>query len=166
MVSNPKLPKGTTVFECFDAHARKVVVSAQEEARRLNHAYIGAEHLLLALTRGAESGNAAGAVLNGLGVNHKRALKQVRTIVGEGQEPALHGHIPFMADARNVLELSMRVAKALGHNYTGTEHLLLGLMSRGDDTVSAVLSKYKVSSDEIRTQVLLGLGIDPDAVYW
>jgi ATP-dependent Clp protease ATP-binding subunit ClpC len=115
------------MFERFTDRARRVVVLAQEEARLLNHNYIGTEHLLLGLTH---EGVAAKA-LQYLDISLEAVRAQVEEIIGQGQSAPI-GHIPFTPRAKKVLELSRREAKQLGHNYIGTEHILLGLIREGE----------------------------------
>src|SRR5580704_19127137 len=118
------------MFERFTDRARRVVVLAQEEARMLNHDYIGSEHILLALIH-EESGVAAQA-LESLGIAEGAARQQVEEITGRGQQDPPRGHIPFTPRAKKILQLSMREAIALGHAYIGTEHILLGLVRVGE----------------------------------
>jgi ATP-dependent Clp protease ATP-binding subunit ClpC len=113
------------MFERFTDRARRVVVLAQDEARLLNHNYIGTEHILLGLIH--ENEGVGAKALEALGVTLDAVREQVRDIIGEGnQTPS--GHIPFTPRAKKVLELSLREALQLGHNYIGTEHILLGLI--------------------------------------
>ncbi|MGD0936186.1 MAG: Clp protease N-terminal domain-containing protein, partial [Streptosporangiaceae bacterium] len=112
------------MFERFTDRARRVVVLAQEEARMLNHSHIGTEHILLGLIR--EGGGVAAKAVESLGISLEAARRQVGEIVVQGQQ-APSGHIPFTPRAKKVLELSLREALQLGHNYIGTEHILLGL---------------------------------------
>ena len=116
------------MFERFTDRARRVVVQAQEESRRLNHSYIGTEHLLLGLLR--EDEGVAAAALASLEVGLDPAREQVAEIVGRGQQ-APSGHIPFTPRAKKVLELSLREALRLGHPYIGPEHILLGVITEG-----------------------------------
>jgi ATP-dependent Clp protease ATP-binding subunit ClpC len=139
------------MFERFTAKARHVVVLSQEEARDLSHNYIGTEHILLGLLR--ESEGIAGRVLTGqfeLTVDGVRA--EVTAIVGRGKKPQ-SGHIPFTPRAKKVLELSLREALVLNHNYIGTEHILLGLIREGDGVAAQIMSQH-VSLAKIRTAVL------------
>src|ERR1700722_10989462 len=121
---------GADMFERFTNRARRVVVLAQEEARILRHNYIGTEHLLLGIL--AEGDGTAFRPLDELGVTLEIARQQVEGIVGTGQN-AMSGHIPFTPRAKKVLELSLREALKLGHNYIGTEHMLLGLVREAED---------------------------------
>ena len=116
------------MFERFTDRARRVVVLAQEEARLLNHNYIGTEHILLGLIHEGEGVAARG--LESLGINLEAVRSQVVEIIGQGSQ-APSGHIPFTPRAKKVLELSLREALQLGHNYIGTEHILLGLIREG-----------------------------------
>jgi len=126
------------VFERFTDRARRVVVLAQEEARMLNHNYIGTEHILLGLVHEGE-GSAAKA-LESLGISLEGVRAQVQEIIGQGQQTP-SGHIPFTPRAKKVLELSLREALQLGHNYIGTEHILLGLIREGEGVSAQVLVK-------------------------
>ena len=113
------------MFERFTDRARRVVVLAQEEARMLNHNYIGTEHILLGLIHEGEG--VASKALESLGISLESVREQVQEIIGQGQQ-APSGHIPFTPRAKKVLELSLREALQLGHNYIGTEHILLALL--------------------------------------
>jgi hypothetical protein len=139
------------MFERFTERARRVVVLAQEEARMLNHNYIGTEHLLLGLLREGE-GVAAGA-LTSMGIELEAVRSQVEEIIGQGgAAPA--GHIPFTPRAKKVLELSLREARQLGHNYIGTEHILLGLVREGEGVAAQVLVKFGAEMNPVRQQVV------------
>src|SRR5690625_1004068 len=143
--------RGRTMFERFTDRARRVVVLAQDEARLLNHNYIGTEHILLGLIHEAEG--AAAKALEALGVTLAAVREQVRDISGEGnQTPS--GHIPFTPRAKKVLELSLRGALQLGHNYIGTEHILLGLLREGEGTAVKVLSRLKAEPAAVRQEVI------------
>ena len=131
------------MFERFTDRARRVVVLAQEEARMLNHDYIGTEHLLLALIR--EGQGVAAKALQSLGISLQAVRHQVEEIIGQGQGPK-QGHIPFTPRAKKVLELSLREAHQLGHDYIGTEHLLLGLVREGHGVAAQVLAKLGAAS--------------------
>ena len=126
------------MFERFTDRARRVVVLAQEEARMLDHNHIGTEHILLGLIR--EGGGVAAKALESLGISLEAVRQQVGEIAGQGQQ-APSGHIPFTPRAKKVLELSLREALQLGHNYIGTEHILLGLIREGDGVAAQVLVK-------------------------
>ena len=141
------------MFERFTDRARKVVVLAQEEARLLNHSYIGTEHILLGLAR--EDEGVAAKALDSLGITLDAVRQQVQQIIGRGkQQPA--GHIPFTPRAKKVLELSLREAKQLGHNYIGTEHILLGLVREGEGVAAQALINLGVELGAVR-QTVLGL---------
>jgi ATP-dependent Clp protease ATP-binding subunit ClpA len=139
------------MFERFTARARRVVVHAQEEARELNHNYIGTEHLLLGLLREEES--VAARVLAELEISLAEVRAQVAEIVGVGQQ-APSGHIPFTPRAKKVLELSLREALQLSHNYIGTEHILLGLIREGDGVAAQVLKRLGGKLSRVRDKVL------------
>jgi ATP-dependent Clp protease ATP-binding subunit ClpC len=132
------------VFERFTDRARRVLVLAQEEARLLNHNYIGTEHLLLGLIHEGEG--VAATALESLGMSLEAVRGQVEEIIGQGQS-APTGHIPFTPRAKKVLELSLREAKQLGHNYIGTEHILLGLIREGEGVAAQVLVKLGAGLD-------------------
>jgi len=140
-----------SMFERFSQRARRVVVLAQEEARLLNHNYIGTEHILLGLSREGEG--VAAKALESLGISLDAVRQQVEKIVGRGQQ-APSGHIPFTPRAKKVLELSLREAKALGHNYIGTEHILLGLIREGSGVAAQVLVKLGADLNRARQQVV------------
>jgi ATP-dependent Clp protease ATP-binding subunit ClpA len=138
------------VFERFSERARQVVVLAQEEARALKHNYIGTEHLLLGLIR--EEEGIAAVVLDSLGVGLEESRAAVRRIVGEGDEvPA--GNVPFTPRSKKVLELALREALALGHNYIGTEHVLLGLVREADGVGAQILKEQVGDLDTVRNAV-------------
>ena len=128
------------MFERFTDRARRVVVLAQDEARALNHNYIGTEHLLLGLIHEGEG--VAAKALESMDISLDAVRSQVIEIIGEGQS-APTGHIPFTPRGKKVFELSMREALQLGHNYIGTEHLLLGLLREHDDASGAVGKAFK-----------------------
>src|SRR3989440_511155 len=128
--------RGAQMFERFTDRARRVVVLAQEEARMLNHNYIGTEHILLGLIHEGEG--VAAKALESLGISLDAVRQQVEEIIGQGQQ-APSGHIPFTPRAKKVLELSLREALQLGHNYIGTEHILLGLIREGEGVAAQVL---------------------------
>ncbi|RUQ21911.1 ATP-dependent Clp protease ATP-binding subunit [Kocuria sp. HSID16901] len=139
------------MFERFTDRARRVVVLAQEEARMLNHNYIGTEHLLLGLIHEGEG--IAAKALESMGVTLSSVREQVQDIIGPGQQ-APSGHIPFTPRAKKVLELSLREALQLGHNYIGTEHILLGLIRAGEGVASQVLSKLGAEPSRVRQTVI------------
>src|ERR687887_7827 len=138
------------MFERFTDRARRVVVLAQEEARLLNHNYIGTEHILLGIIH--EGGGVAAKALESLGISLEAVRAQVEEIIGQGQS-APTGHIPFTPRAKKVLELSLREALQLGHNYIGTEHILLGLIREGEGVAAQVLVKLGADLNRVRQQV-------------
>ena len=140
-----------TVFERFTDRARRVVVLAQEEARLLNHNYIGTEHILLGLIHEGEG--VAAKALESLGISLEAVRAQVEEIIGHGGQ-APSGHIPFTPRAKKVLELSLREALQLGHNYIGTEHILLGLIREGEGVAAQVLVKLGADLSRVRQQVI------------
>jgi ATP-dependent Clp protease ATP-binding subunit ClpC len=139
------------MFERFTDRARRVVVLAQEEARTLNHNYIGTEHLLLGLIH--EGDGPAAKALAACGVTLAGARDQVEEIIGSGGQ-APGGHIPFTPRAKKVLELSLREALQLGHNYIGTEHLLLGLLREGEGVATQILVRLGAQPADVRREVL------------
>ena len=143
------------MFERFTDKARRVVVLAQEEARLLNHNYIGTEHVLLGLVREGEG--VAAQALTSMGIGLDAVRGQVELIIGEGQA-APTGHIPFTPRAKKVLELSLREALQLSHNYIGTEHILLGLVREGEGVAAQVLQKLGADLDRVRQAVIRLLG--------
>ncbi|MEC7506810.1 MAG: Clp protease N-terminal domain-containing protein, partial [Actinomycetota bacterium] len=139
------------MFERFTDRARRVVVLAQEEARLLNHNYIGTEHILLGLIHEGEG--VAAKALESLGISLEAVRNQVEEIIGQGgSSPS--GHIPFTPRAKKVLELSLREALQLGHNYIGTEHILLGLIREGEGVAAQVLVKLGADLSRVRQQVI------------
>ena len=139
------------MFERFTDRARRVVVLAQEEARLLNHNYIGTEHILLGLIHEGEG--VAAKALESLGISLESVRGQVEEIIGQGgNSPS--GHIPFTPRAKKVLELSLREALQLGHNYIGTEHILLGLIREGEGVAAQVLVKLGADLARVREQVI------------
>jgi len=139
------------LFERFTDRARRVVVLAQEEARLLNHNYIGTEHILLGLIHEGEG--VAAKALEQLGISLEAVRTQVEEIIGQGgSSPS--GHIPFTPRAKKVLELSLREALQLGHNYIGTEHILLGLIREGEGVAAQVLVKLGADLSRVRQQVI------------
>jgi ATP-dependent Clp protease ATP-binding subunit ClpA len=139
------------MFERFTDRARRVVVLAQEEARTLGHNYIGTEHILLGLIR--EGQGVAARALESLGVGLEVVRQQVEEIIGQGQGEQ-QGHIPFTPRAKKVLELSLREAQQLGHEYIGTEHILLGLIREGQGVAAQVLVKLGADLNRVRQQVI------------
>ncbi len=139
------------MFERFTDRARRVVVLAQEEARLLHHNYIGTEHILLGLIHEGEG--VAAKSLESLGISLEAVRNQVEEIIGQGgSSPS--GHIPFTPRAKKVLELSLREALQLGHNYIGTEHILLGLIREGEGVAAQVLVKLGADLSRVRQQVI------------
>jgi ATP-dependent Clp protease ATP-binding subunit ClpC len=139
------------MFERFTDRARRVVVLAQEEARLLNHNYIGTEHILLGLVR--EGDGVAARALESLGISLEAVRQHVEEIIGRGKQ-APSGHIPFTPRAKKVLELSLREAHQLGHNYIGTEHILLGLIREGEGVAAQVLVRLGADLNRVRQQVI------------
>ena len=139
------------MFERFTDRARRVVVLAQEEARLLKHNYIGTEHILLGLIHEGEG--VAAKALESLGISLEAVRTQVEEIIGQGQQSP-SGHIPFTPRAKKVLELSLREALQLGHNYIGTEHILLGLIREGEGVAAQVLVKLGADLTRVRQQVI------------
>jgi ATP-dependent Clp protease ATP-binding subunit ClpC len=139
------------LFERFTERARQVVVLAQEEARTLKHNYIGTEHILLGLLR--EEEGLAARVLESLDITTERVRSQVVRIVGSGEE-VTSGQIPFTPRAKKVLELALREALSLGHNYIGTEHILLGLVRENEGVAARILLDFDADSDKIRNEVI------------
>jgi ATP-dependent Clp protease ATP-binding subunit ClpC len=144
------------VFERFTERARQVVVFAQDEARALGHDYIGTEHLLLGLLR--EEDGLGARVLAELGLTLEAARTQVLAIEGPGGAVEATGQIPFTPRGKHALELSLREALALGHNYIGTEHLLLGLLREGEGVASKVLHALGLEEEQVRARVVGLLG--------
>ncbi len=142
------------MFERFTDRARRVVVLAQEEARLLNHNYIGTEHILLGLIHEGEG--VAARALEGMGISLESVRSQVVEIIGQGAQ-APTGHIPFTPRAKKVLELSLREALQLGHNYIGTEHILLGLIREGEGVAAQVLQKLGAELHKVRQSVIQSL---------
>jgi prophage maintenance system killer protein len=142
----------TGMFERFSDRAKQAVQFAQDEARLLEHNYIGTEHLLLGLLREGEG--VAARVLEPLGISLEAVRAQVEEIIGHGQVTPPSGHIPFTPRAKKVLELSMREALQLGHHYVGTEHLLLGLIREGEGVAALVLTRSGADHAQVRDQVL------------
>src|SRR5437868_3297436 len=139
-----------TLFERFTERARQVVVLAQDEARALKHNYIGTEHILLGLLR--EEEGLAARVLESLHITVEEVRAQVARIVGQGDEVTT-GQIPFTPRAQKVLELALREALSLGHNYIGTEHILLGLIRKNESVAARILLDYDADG-EVRDEVI------------
>jgi ATP-dependent Clp protease ATP-binding subunit ClpC len=147
------------MFERFTDRARRVVVLAQVEARQLGHNYIGTEHLLLGLL--AERDGVAARVLESLDVSLEFVRSQVLEIIGRGVGE-VQSQIPFTPRAKKVMELSLREALQLGHNYIGTEHILLGLVREGEGVAAQVLIKQRGSLDRVRSAVIQELTQHPE----
>ena len=139
------------MFERFTERARQVVVLAQEEARTLKHNYIGTEHILLGLLR--EEEGLAARVLESLDITVERVRAQVVRIVGSGEE-VTSGQIPFTPRAKKVLELALREGLALGHNYIGTEHVLLGLVRENEGVAARILLEFDADADKVRDEII------------
>jgi hypothetical protein len=139
------------MFERFTDRARRVVVLAQEEARMLNHNHIGTEHILLGLIH--EGQGVAASALQFLGISLEAVRQQVEQIIGRGDQ-APSGHIPFTPRAKKVLELSLRESQMLGHDYIGTEHILLGLIREGEGVAPQVLVRLGADLNRVRQQVI------------
>lgn len=161
MISNSKLPKGTPMFERFDDYARMVVVNAQEEARLLNHNYIGTEHLLLGLI--VVDDTTAARILASLNVTYEASRERVIEIVGLGALPCPISHLPFTPRGKKVLELSLREALALEDRYINTGHILLGLLLQDEASVAIkVFKNLGVSPDDIRDKVIADMSNNQD----
>ena len=139
------------MFERFTDRARRVIVLAQEEARELNHNYIGTEHILLGLIHEGEG--VAAKALESMGINLEDVRREVIDIIGHGTQPVT-GHIPFTPRAKKVLELSLREGLQMGHKYIGTEFLLLGLIREGEGVAAQVLIKLGADLPRVRQQVI------------
>ncbi len=146
------------MFERFTDRARRVVVLAQEEARRLDHNYVGTEHVLLGLI--IEGEGIAARALESLGIDLEAVRQQVEEIVGRGQE-ASPRHILFTPRAKKVLELSLRESMQLGHNYISTEHILLGLIREGDGVAAQVIVRLGADLNQVRHEVIQLLAAGP-----
>jgi ATP-dependent Clp protease ATP-binding subunit ClpC len=139
------------MFERFTDRARRVVVFAQDEARELDHNFIGTEHILLGLVR--EGQGVAAKALESLGISLETVRQRTEETIGHGQH-APAGHIPFTPPAKKALELSLRESVQLGHHYIGTEHILLGLIRQGDGVAAQVLTALGADLDRVREQVV------------
>ncbi|MBU1112938.1 MAG: AAA family ATPase, partial [Candidatus Omnitrophica bacterium] len=144
------------MFNRFTERARKVLVLAKEEARRFNHDYIGTEHILLGLIREGEG--VACAVLQNLGVDLERLRIEIEKLISAGSVASVLGDIPFTPRAKKALELSADEARALSHNYIGTEHILLGLLREEEGIASQVLFSLEIDLKRVRTEVSALLG--------
>jgi ATP-dependent Clp protease ATP-binding subunit ClpC len=140
------------VFERFTERAKQVVVLAQDEARALRHNYIGTEHILLGLLR--EEEGLAARVLESLDITVEEVRAQVARIIGRGDEPIVSGQIPFTPRAKKVLELSLREALSLKHNYIGTEHILLGLVRENEGVAARILLDFDADAEKIRNEIM------------
>jgi ATP-dependent Clp protease ATP-binding subunit ClpA len=150
------------MFERFTNQARRVVVRANEEARMLNHNYLGTEHILLGLIHEGEGVGAR--ALESLGISLKAVRQQVEEISGRGQQTPT-GSIPFTARAKKVMELARRESLQLGHHYIGTEHILLGLIREGEGVAAQVLVKLGADLNRVR-QLITGMEPEPTPVPW
>jgi ATP-dependent Clp protease ATP-binding subunit ClpC len=158
------------VFQRFTDRARRVVVLAQDEARRLDHDYIGTEHLLLGLIR--EEDGVAAKALGAVRISLPEVRQYVEASIGRGERPPV-GYIPFTPRAKTVLELALREALQLGHKYIGTEHILLGLVREGEGVAAQVLEKRGATMDRVRQTVIqllsgytgepLGTGVEQES---
>jgi ATP-dependent Clp protease ATP-binding subunit ClpC len=144
------------MFDRFTERARKVIILAKEEAKRFNHDYIGTEHILLGLIKEGES--VAAAVLQNLGLSLDTIRLEVEKLVQFGPSTIISGDIPFTPKAKKVIELAMDEARRLGHNYIGTEHLLLGLIKEGEGVASHVLMNLGLNLNKVRSEVIKLLG--------
>jgi ATP-dependent Clp protease ATP-binding subunit ClpC len=144
------------MFDRFTERARKVIILAKEEAKRFNHDYIGTEHILLGLIKEGES--VAAAVLQNLGLSLDTIRLEVEKLVQFGPSTVVSGDIPFTPKAKKVIELAMDEARRLGHNYIGTEHLLLGLIKEGEGVASHVLMNVGLDLNKVRSEVIKLLG--------
>jgi ATP-dependent Clp protease ATP-binding subunit ClpC len=144
------------MFNKFTERARKVILLAKQEAKRFNHDYIGTEHVLLGLLREGEG--VAAAVLQSLGMNHNNIRLEVEKLVQLGPATVVSGDLPFTPKAKKVMELAMEEARTLGHNYIGTEHLLLGLIREGEGVASQVFANMGLDLEKVREEVIKLLG--------
>ena len=149
------------MFNRFTERARKVILLAKEEAKRFNHDYIGTEHILLGLLR--EGDGVAAVVLQKMGLNLQQIRMEIEKIVKPGPPTVVSGDIPFTPTAKKVIELSSEEARSLGHNYIGTEHLLLGLIREGEGVASQVLMNLGLDLNKVREEIaeLLGSAMPP-----
>jgi ATP-dependent Clp protease ATP-binding subunit ClpC len=139
------------MFERFTDRARRVVILAQEEARMLDHDYVGTEHVLLGLIH--EGRGVAAIVLESLAIRPEVVRERVQAVVGRGEQ-APSGHIPFTAQAKDLLRLALEESRDLGHTYVGTEHILLGLIHQGDGVAARVLTDLGADLNGAREQVI------------
>jgi ATP-dependent Clp protease ATP-binding subunit ClpC len=140
------------VFERFTERAKQVVVLAQNEARALKHNYIGTEHILLGLLR--EEEGLAARVLDSLDITVEEVREQVKRLVGQGDQETITGQIPFTPRAKKVLELALREALSLGHNYIGTEHILLGVVRENQGVAARILLDFDADAETIRNELI------------
>lgn len=139
------------MFERFTDRSRRVIVFAQEEARNLNHDHIGPEHILLGLVR--EGGGVAAKALESAGTSLETIRERVEGAVGRGDQVPPSGHIPFAEEAKDLLKNSLRASLDLGHDYIGTEHILLGVFSQGESVAARVLTDLGADYDRVRAEV-------------
>src|SRR3989338_6025674 len=144
------------MFNRFTERARKVILLAKEEAKRFNHDYIGTEHILLGLVREGEG--VAAVVLQKMGISLQQIRLEIEKIVKPGPSTIISGDIPFDPKAKKAIELSGEEARALGHNYIGTEHILLGLIKEGEGVASMVLLNLGLDLDKVRQEIVEILG--------
>src|SRR6185369_8673668 len=149
-------PGGGHVFERFTERARRVIILAREEAGRFRHDFVGTEHILLGLIRDGEG--IATAVLQRLGLRLETVKAEVERALAGFPKTLTFGEVPFTPQAKRVLELSIEEARQLGHNYIGTEHLLLGLMKEGQSIAAKILESLGARLDEVRQETLALLG--------
>ncbi|MBI4568023.1 MAG: NDP-hexose 4-ketoreductase, partial [Planctomycetes bacterium] len=149
------------MFERFTDRARKVMGLARQEAQKLNHEYIGTEHILLGLVQ--EGSGVAAHVLKRLDVDLNKIRAEIENLVQTGSNMVTMGQLPFTPTAKRVLELSFEEASALSHNYIGTEHLLLGLLKESEGVAAKVLINLGLKLDDVREEVLELLGADMNA---
>ena len=147
------------MFDRFTDRAKKVMNLARQEAQRFNHEYLGTEHVLLGLVQ--EGSVVAANVLKNMGVDLARIRAEIEKLVKSGPSMVTMGQLPFTPRAKKVLELSMEEAHNLGHNYIGTEHLLLGLIKENEGIAAKVLTNLGVKLEDVREEVLEFLGADP-----
>ena len=140
------------MFQRFTDRARRVVVFAQEEARNLSHDHTGAEHVLLGLVR--EGSGVAAKALESLGIGLETVRERTESAAGRGDQEPPPGRIPFTEQAKDLLKLSLRESADLGHDYVGTEHILLGVLRQGESTAARVLADLGASHERVRAEVV------------
>jgi ATP-dependent Clp protease ATP-binding subunit ClpC len=150
------------MFERFTERARRVIILAQEEAKRLNHSAVGTEHILLGIIREGEG--VASKVLESLNINPERVRAEIESAIGRGERTP-YEEVAFTPRAKKVLELALDEARRLGHNYIGTEHLLLGLIREGEGVAARVLEAMGADLERVRSQVVYLLGEEGTASY-